>query len=182
MSAKERAIERARLWIDKNAIVLDTETTGIDKTAEIVEIALLDCRGNVLLDELVRPTVPIPRDATRVHGITDDAVAGARTWAEIDTDFRRVIESRQVVIFNKSYDSRIVRQTAGMYRLTAPAEIERAQCAMIAYADYRHGYSGGRWIGLKRAALAENVTISGRSHRALTDCMTTLEVIRSIAA
>ncbi len=44
-------------------MILDTETTGL-YDAEIVELSIIDTAGNVLLDTLVRPTRPIPAEAT----------------------------------------------------------------------------------------------------------------------
>lgn len=63
---------------------LDFETTGPDpETAHPVEIALAvaslsdpaDQPPEVILDARCRPPVPIPPDATRIHGITDEDVA-----------------------------------------------------------------------------------------------------------
>lgn len=47
--------------------VLDFETTGLD-TPHVVEVALVGSDGRVLLETLVRPGVPIPTEATEVHG------------------------------------------------------------------------------------------------------------------
>jgi DNA polymerase-3 subunit epsilon len=69
--------------------VLDTETTGLDASKErIIELALLlvdvdaatglPLRINAVYDELEDPGKPIPPDALRVTGITDDMVAGKR--------------------------------------------------------------------------------------------------------
>lgn len=55
-----------------NYIILDTETTGLDNTAEIVEISVINDQGEVLLDTLIKPTKPIPGDATAIHGITNE--------------------------------------------------------------------------------------------------------------
>jgi hypothetical protein len=33
-----------------NALILDTETTGLDGDAEVVELAVIDCAGSVPLD------------------------------------------------------------------------------------------------------------------------------------
>ncbi|MCW3664158.1 3'-5' exonuclease, partial [Burkholderia cenocepacia] len=60
-----------------NFILLDTETTGLDESAEIVEIAVIDDAGNVLLNTLVKPKHPIPNSATAIHGITNAMVATA---------------------------------------------------------------------------------------------------------
>jgi len=66
--------------LDRPLIFFDLETTGLHlKNDRIVELALIKItpQGDVL--EKVRrfnPGIPIPPEATAVHGITDDDVAG----------------------------------------------------------------------------------------------------------
>ena len=66
----------------RNFCVLDTETTGL-KDAEICQIAIIDHTGEVLFNTLVKPVKPIPSDAVRVHGITNEQVQNAPSWAEV---------------------------------------------------------------------------------------------------
>lgn len=76
-----------------DAVVIDTETTGLDpRNAWIVEVAAVRITGGRLdpaaaLRKLVRPGAPIPPVATGVHGIDDAAVAHApdfaKTWPEV---------------------------------------------------------------------------------------------------
>jgi len=65
--------------------VLDLETTGIGRSCRIVEIALvrLDPEGRITeeWETLVNPGVPIPN--ADIHGISDEQVAGAPSFAEI---------------------------------------------------------------------------------------------------
>ena len=42
--------------------ILDTETTGLDDNAEIVEIAIIDKEERTLINQLVKPTQRIPRN------------------------------------------------------------------------------------------------------------------------
>jgi DNA polymerase-3 subunit epsilon len=65
-----------------NALILDTETTGLDGDAEVVELAVIDCAGSVPLDILVRPIGPIPVEAAAIHGITDAMLADTLTWSK----------------------------------------------------------------------------------------------------
>jgi len=46
----------------KDYVILDTETTGLG-CAEIVQIGIIDLDGKILLDSLVKPSIPIPYDA-----------------------------------------------------------------------------------------------------------------------
>ncbi|NDD11792.1 MAG: hypothetical protein EB072_03880 [Betaproteobacteria bacterium] len=54
-------------------VFLDTETTGLSPSSgdKIVEIAIVDGSGRILLNSLVDPGRAIPWHATNVHGITD---------------------------------------------------------------------------------------------------------------
>ena len=55
-----QAIALAKRAAELGAVVFDTETTGTGRNAEIVDIACVDLNGTVLLDSLVRPTLPKP--------------------------------------------------------------------------------------------------------------------------
>jgi len=77
---RRAAIAKAQIELNKKLAYLDTETTGLKDYDQIVEICLLDNDGAVLIDSLVKPTVKIPLDATRIHGITDAMVSSAPTW------------------------------------------------------------------------------------------------------
>ena len=72
----------------EDVLVLDTETTGIGSSAEVIDLAVVDTTGTVRLDTLIMPNDNIPAEASAVHGLTRRmlqrgwraAVAG-RAWA-----------------------------------------------------------------------------------------------------
>jgi hypothetical protein len=69
-NARARATQCTReMPSDLTVVGLGTETTGIDGDAEVIEIAIIDIRGYVLLDTLIRPQGDIPAEATAIHGI-----------------------------------------------------------------------------------------------------------------
>jgi CBS domain-containing protein len=80
-----------------NAVVVDTETTGLDPaTARVIEVGALRLTGGRLADtpplrRLIRPDIMIPADSTRIHGFTDGAVADApqfsAVWPELEGYF-----------------------------------------------------------------------------------------------
>jgi DNA polymerase-3 subunit epsilon len=77
MQLQNLAAELARYWLSENAIIIDTETTGLESNDEVIEISLLDCQGNVLLDTLVKPLGRISREAARIHGIQNSDLGNA---------------------------------------------------------------------------------------------------------
>ncbi|MEV0646338.1 3'-5' exonuclease [Phytomonospora sp. NPDC050363] len=87
---------------DPNAVVLDTETTGLG--GYLVEIAVVTTGGRMLLDELVDPGFAIPAGATRVHGIRDADVAGAMRWVDLYPKLVRALRGRHVIIYNSAFD------------------------------------------------------------------------------
>ncbi|MFP7610174.1 3'-5' exonuclease family protein [Serratia quinivorans] len=176
----------AKNWLKSNCLILDTETTGLGDDAEIVEITLIDTTGNILLNTLVKPRRVIPSSAIAIHGITNEMVADAPSWIKVCSKFYHLISGRKVVIYNSDYDTRLLEQTNAANWIVGPCCIEQPvfECAMLAYAEFygQKGMRGGyRWQKLTAAAEQQNVTIEGTPHRALSDCLTTLGVIKAMA-
>ncbi len=87
-------------------LYLDTETTGLDPAAgaELVEVAIIDDDGAVLMNTLVNPGRPIPAAVTAIHGITDDMVIGAPAADEIRRQVLDLVAGADVVIYNAPFD------------------------------------------------------------------------------
>ena len=111
-------------WARNPIAVFDLETTGLDhKTARIVTAcaALIDANGRVLgndVEWLANPGIPIPAEATAVHGITD-AIAAERgsELREVVTEIIKTLSDYfeagiPVVAYNAPYDFTILRQHA----------------------------------------------------------------------
>lgn len=73
--------------LDCPLVFLDTETTGlhpeVDRIVQIAAIKLYPEGRESVFTTYVNPEEPIPPEASRVHGITDEKVAGAPTFREI---------------------------------------------------------------------------------------------------
>ena len=74
-TARAQAIGWAAETIERaDVLYLDTETTGLRNSDELVDIAVIDNSGRILLNSLIKPRQSIPRDATAIHGITNQMV------------------------------------------------------------------------------------------------------------
>ncbi len=164
-------------------VFFDTETTGLYSifsvgTDEIVEIAIVDDRGQPIINSLVKPTIcKTWPDAQKIHGISPADVANAPTLEELLPDIRAAVAGKIVVFYNASFDTSFCPD--GTF---ADSIVE---CAMQAYAehagiwdDYRECY---RWHKLAAAAAATGYTGQGW-HRALGDALAARHVWRYLQA
>jgi len=176
-------IVRARQILASQPLYLDTETTGLDARAEIVEIALVAHDGSVLLESLVKPTRSIPWDATRVHGISNEMVAGAPTWAELWPQVRAILAGRRVGIYNAEFDLRMIAQSHAAHRVIDTAAGSNAFCIMKLYAEFfgeRGSHGDSRWQSLDKAARQCGIDLPN-SHRAGADALLARAVLESMA-
>jgi DNA helicase-2/ATP-dependent DNA helicase PcrA len=109
----------AETFCDYTAIDLETTSRDAD-TCHVVEIAAVRVRQGKAVDEfssLVKPSIPIPADATRTHGITNQAVANAPAFADVWPKFREFCGNDVVVAHNGyKYDFSILKRLAGSLR------------------------------------------------------------------
>jgi len=91
-----QAIQIAKAKITGRPLYLDTETTGLGPTDQVVEIAILDPEGDPLVESLVRPTINIPPDAVAIHGITDEMVREAPSWPALWPTISPILKGREV--------------------------------------------------------------------------------------
>lgn len=167
-----------------NYVILDTETTGVDNSALICQIAILDCDGLALMNSLVNPQVPIPAGATNVHHITDQMVAAAPTWAEVQPNVIDLLRGNTVIIYNRDYDVRLMRQSAVASLLDTEWINDLSfACAMLPFAriygdwnSYRGNY---KWQSLSKAAEYYKIEVEN-AHDALGDCLMTLGVVKAM--
>ncbi|KWF83383.1 DNA polymerase III subunit epsilon [Burkholderia cepacia] len=164
----------ANEWLAADPLFVDTETTGLDLRAEIVEIAILDRAGVVLLDTLVKPTMPIPASATEIHGITDADVASAPDWVSVGPRAAELLAGRRLIAHNAAFEERLLYQTSRCHGVTLPAL--RVECTM----DLLNGWAG-RWLSLVDAATMLDAGAPLTRHRARADAEQCRQVVLAAA-
>lgn len=97
------------LKLDKPLVFLDLETTGLNTSKDrIVDITLLKIHPDGQEESktrLINPEMPIPEDAIKVHGITDEKVADEPAFRQIAKGFKEFLEGCDLCGFNiKGYD------------------------------------------------------------------------------
>lgn len=177
---RKYCINAFKRWEARGGLVIDVETTGLDWDAEIIELCVLDQHGNTLIDTLVKPTGPVPEEASAIHGIYDHDLTGAPTWPEIHDRVYQTIEGRALLTYNAVFERRMLIEAALKYGKPPPQL--STFCAMELFAEWHGettGYGDYRWRSLGDAAAIMGITRTGQ-HRAKDDCITTLALARAI--
>jgi len=107
-------------------------------------------------------------------------VAEAPTYDQVHHELIALLEQHTCYIYNSSYDTRLIRQTAGLYGLQFDSSKCSFSCVME---DYSDRFNDGYWSKLIHAyhhaiSVTKSEPITLKAHRALADCLMTLEVIK----
>lgn len=161
---------------DLPAVIVDTETTGLDAAKDrVVSLGAVCAHGprmfrSRMIDSLVNPGVPIPALSTTFHGITDDMVAGAGNWAEVWADLERLARNRVLVGHNVAFDLTIMRAECERHGQPwePPVFIDTLRLATLLNPNLKD-------FELETLAGIYQVDLHGR-HTALGDAMVTAEL------
>ncbi len=161
----------AILWasrlLDSDAIILDTETTGLleKSNVEVVELAAINMKGKLVYQGLFKPRYKIPRKVIKIHGITNEEVKSSPTFAQQAERIASVLNGNTIVTYNAKFDSEVISRTFKLHKLQGISA--RWECAMHAYRTFSES---GMYLRLPTG-----------SHRALADCKATLRLIKRMA-
>ena len=161
-----------------DTLVVDTETTGVGRGAEVIELVAIDTTGALRLSALSLPVGPISQKSLDIHGLSLRALhaEGARPWPEIHHECTAQLRDAACVLaWRANFDDRVLRQSAAAHNLAL---------APIEWADVRPAYVDARPAGphsLADAVRREQLRWEGRHHRAEADCRAVLAVMRRLA-
>jgi len=121
---------------------LDTETTGLNEDAKICEIAIVDEHGEILLNTVVNPQIPIPKEASAIHSITDAVIRDAPTFAQLQAQILDIFAQYDVHIYNADYDTRLLAQSGeNMPKLKATCVMKPFARIYGQWDDYHRSYT-----------------------------------------
>jgi len=162
---------------DMTLTSFDTETTGLDtSTDRVVEFGAVTHRVGgepTITHHYIDPGVPIPEEASNVHGITGATLFGCPSFGEIASTLERCLSTGALVGYNaSSYDASILN-----------AEFARAGNAFrVDPASVLDPLIFARWHlrGQKSRKLGEMCATYGivldQAHSAVADATATLQL------
>ena len=108
-------------------VAIDVETTGLDSdpTARVVELAAVRFVGGVVVDGYstrINPGIPIPAEAIAIHGITDEDVRAAPSFADVWPSVVALYDSDFVstVAYSAAFDRAFARRESIFAELPKP--------------------------------------------------------------
>jgi DNA polymerase-3 subunit epsilon/CBS domain-containing protein len=163
-----------------DAVVIDTETTGLDPAkARLLEIGAVKLHAG-RIDEravyrsLIHPGEPIPPAITAIHGIDDARVKDAPVFAQAWPQFQKFAGASVVIGHTVGFDLAILKRECDRAGLafTRPRTLDTRLLAQVVEPDLA-GYtleSLSAWLGVEMA----------ERHSALGDAITSARIFRAL--
>ncbi|WP_228975441.1 exonuclease domain-containing protein [Streptomyces sp. DH12] len=180
-------------WFEGPLAAFDTETTGVDVERDrIVSAAVVvqDAEGGRVRTTrwLVNPGVPVPREATDVHGLTDDHLQRLGRWpAPVMDEIARALSEqaaagRPLVVMNAPFDLTLLDRelrrhqasSLGRYLRDAPLRVLDPRVLDKHLDRYRKGRRT-----LTDLCAHYEVALDG-AHDAAADAAASLGVVRAV--
>lgn len=161
-------------------VFLDCESTGLDSRARLIEIAGVGCssdwRPNRIFHSLVNTGVLIPKEITRITGITNAMIADAPPLASVLQQFVKWLPSNVCVAHNANFDLRLLAREAKSAGVDLP-DLSYIDTLPIARAL-------GETPNSRLPTLIAHFRLSTKEtpHRALSDAMSLIAFIQHLDA
>lgn len=170
-SDRNESVEWSQTVLKRDdVLILDSETT--DMYGEIIELAIINLKGETVFNHRFKPVTPVSKGAMAVHGISDEMLANEKPFTEYARDVLVTLSTAGLVlIYNKAFDMARLRQTCKLHGELMPTI--NADCLMERYAafcgDWSDYHGNYKWQPL------------GGRHDALGDCKAALATLHEMA-
>jgi len=94
------------LQLKRPIVFIDLETTGVslssDRIVEIAMIKIMPDSTRQVKRKLINPGIPIPKDSSEIHGITDEMVKDAPTFKQSGNEIKMFIDNCDMGGYNSN--------------------------------------------------------------------------------
>ena len=156
-------------------VFIDTETTGLDDTDRVIELAVVSENGEVLLNTLVHSDDAPANTAFFVNGITEDDLASDKAMSvqEVESILARILDGAEVVAHSANFDRKMLEAT-----FPALTRIRASWVCTRLIAKMREPDASAK---LAAVASRLGVPVPEVQHRALADAQLALAVFKALA-
>lgn len=171
---------------DRSRIIcLDTETTGLDGTDEVLELAIVDGTGRILFDHRFKPDhVLCWPEAEAIHHISPEDLAEEKPLAFYYEELLEIFSKARIIMgYNIRYDLRMLRQSGIDFPNVLPGRTVGVLDIMPLAAPILNEpgrYKKYKWQKLTAVADYYHYKWTGTAHGAMADTMATLFIYEKI--
>jgi exodeoxyribonuclease X len=166
-------------WASVRYAVVDVEGNG-QQPPELVEVAVVPIVDGVIgrpASWLVRSARPISRMATRIHGLTNQDIAGAPAFSAIESGVRQALDADILVAHNAHVDVAVLRRHLGEWECPEVFDtLKLARRLLPGQASYKLGAL------VTALSLADGLPDGLAPHRATYDALVTARLLIRLAA
>ncbi|TQF12017.1 3'-5' exonuclease [Myxococcus llanfairpwllgwyngyllgogerychwyrndrobwllllantysiliogogogochensis] len=189
--ARANALSLFKSWAsDRQAVVLDVEAT--DLKGRVVEVAVVDLAGAILLHRRISPGCEIAPEAQAVHGLSLADLAGEPGWESVVDEFEAITSGRPVLAFGAHFDGPTIARTTEV--VCGPERGRRARKAAESWLCVQGAAAPllGAWdpkyndfklpsLSAACAFARVDVTTLPRAHSAVGDALRTVALVHAAA-
>lgn len=161
---------------DYSAIVIDTETTGINpEQDELLQVSIIDTNGNTLYNQYLRPIKTSSWvEAERVNHISPDMVKDCPTILEEISKINAILSKSNTIIgYNTSFDLSFLLAAGAEWTATEIVDVMKDFAEI--YGEWSECYGNYKWQKLTTCANYYHYDWStDNAHNSLADCRATL--------
>lgn len=166
-----------KLNLKRPIIFFDLETTGIDTARDrIVEISMIKIMPDgeeITRTRRLNPGMPIPPEATAVHGITDDDVKDCPTFAQVAKSLEQFIRGCDFGGFNSNrFDLPMLVEEF----MRAGVDVDLRHCKFIDVQNIFHKMEQRTLVAAYKFYCDKDLT---EAHSAEADTLATYEVLKA---
>lgn len=163
----DRYLDKLKKELKDPGAYLIFDLEGVQNPDEILEIAVIDFHGNILMNTLVRPSHKIGWHISHLTGISDEMAAQGAPLETVMQELREISAGKTMLSWGTDYDRLLLKNAVE----TTGVELD---CAFACAQHIHMGVIGSSaQIALGKACGSEE-----QSHRALDDCRMVLDVLR----
>lgn len=165
-------------WTKLRYAVVDVEGNG-QQPPDLVEVAMVPIVGGVVGEPsswLVKPERPIKYFATRIHGLTNNDVADAPSFAHVEREIRQALDADVLVAHNAHVDIGVLQRHLGDWECPEALDTLKLSKRLL---PKQTSYKLGALVEM--LTLAEGLPDDLTPHRATYDALVTARLFVQLA-
>ena len=169
------------LGLTGDFVLFDTETTGLDKDDEIIELAVLSSSGKILFNKRFCPEKAIHPMAAKCNHLSKKILENEPKFSIEDVkELVQLFKGKTIVGHNVAFDIRLLAQTVRRYNLP----VKEDSILSLTDRSFDTKLVSKKFIKTKSYALNNLTTLVGitreEQHNAADDCLMTLEFLNRL--